>query len=82
MSIKDRMELRNWMKTNPGLPSEFREFFNVLDRDLRTNDIWSTTTTTSSSSSTSSTGSTASTTSSSYSTTSTQSTTSSTSSTN
>ena len=58
MSTKDRMELRNWMKTNPGLPSQFREFFNVLDRDLRTNDIWSTTTTTSSSSSSSSSSST------------------------
>jgi len=52
MSSKDRLEIRNWVKTNQGLPPQLREFFEVLDRDLRANDVWSTTTTTTSSTTT------------------------------
>lgn len=46
MSSKDRLEIRNWVKNNQGLPPQLREFFEVLDRDLKANNIWSTTTTT------------------------------------
>lgn len=46
MSSKDRLELRKFMKENPGMHPKMREYFEVLDRDLRANDIWSTTTTT------------------------------------
>ena len=53
MSTKDRKELRDFMKKNPGLPARMREYFTVLDRDLRANDIWSTTTTTTTSTTTS-----------------------------
>jgi len=73
MSSKDRKEIREWVQTNPGVHPKLREFFTALDKDLRANDIWSTTTTT-----TSSTTSTTSTTSSTSSTSSTTSTTSST----
>jgi len=61
MSSKDRFELRKFMMHNPGLPPQMREYFTALDRDLRANGIWSTTTT-STSSTTSTTSSTSSTT--------------------
>lgn len=53
-SNDNRNRLRNWVKTNPGLQPELREFFQILDRDLKSNDVWSTTTTTTTSSSTTS----------------------------
>jgi len=53
MSSKDRIELRKFMKTNPGIPARMREYFTQLDKDLRSNDIWSTTTTTTTSTTTS-----------------------------
>jgi hypothetical protein len=48
MSSKDRLEIRNWVKNNPGVHPKLREFFEVLDRDLKANNVWSTTTTTTS----------------------------------
>lgn len=48
MSSKDRLEIRNWVKNNPGVHPKLREFFQVLDRDLKANNVWSTTTTTTS----------------------------------
>jgi len=53
MSSKDRIELRKFMKTNPGIPARMREYFEQLDKDLRSNNIWSTTTTTTTSTTTS-----------------------------
>jgi len=75
MSSKDRLEIRNWVKNNPGVHPKLREFFQVLDRDLKANNVWSTTTTTTSTTTTSSTTTSSSSTTSSSTTTTTSSTT-------
>lgn len=49
MSTKDKLEIRQWVQTNPGLPPQLREYFQALEARLRTNNIWPTTTTTTSS---------------------------------
>lgn len=60
MSSKDYLELRNWMKSNPGRPPEERAYFTALDASLRSAGVWPTTTTsTTSTTSTSTTSTTA-----------------------
>lgn len=54
MSSDQKRANRNWMKNNPGHPPQMREYFQELDANLSTSDIWVTTTTTSTSSSSSS----------------------------
>lgn len=47
-------ELRQWAKTNPGLPPELREYFTALDEAFVDEDLWPTTTTSSTTTTTSS----------------------------